>query len=376
MAASLREPVSFVKTVIQGISEENVTFMAAGIAYQAFISLIPLLVLVFFLVSAVGDEGLAATVTETTEGLLPEAGNELLEDAIAGSVATTGASVIGLVTLLWGSLKIFRGIDTAFSEIYESTGEQSFVGQLTDALVVFVAIVLALVAAAVATAVFAFVPDSPLVGVLNPLVLVVGLTVAFFPMYYTFPDVNLRAREVLPGVVVAAVGWAALQALFQVYVAFSAESDAAGAMGAILLLLTWLYFGGLVLLLGGVVNAASSGHLPAVRDDEGSDHESSDEHDRAVGERAEWERLERAHERLEREHALLRNDLRAQRSRRYRLEDRTDELETELRRLERENEWLSRRLERRTEPSWKRVGRRLLERTSVLSIGTWRERQS
>ena len=382
MAASLREPVSFGKTVVQGVSEENVTFMAAGIAYQAFISLLPLLVLVFFLVSAVGDEGLAATVTETTEGFLPEAGNELLEDAIAGSVATTGASVIGLVTLLWGSLKIFRGIDTAFSEIYESTGEQSFVGQLVDALVALLAIGLALVAAAVATTVFAFVPDSPLLTVLNPLVLVVGLTIAFFPMYYTFPDVDLNVREVLPGVVVAAVGWAALQALFQVYVAFTAESDAAGAIGAVLLLLTWLYFGGLVLLLGGVVNAASSGHLPAATEDD--DRDDDDDGTPAAGqrqvlarrERAERERLERAHERLEREHAMLRTDLRAQRSRRYRLEDRTDELETERDRLERENEWLRRRLERQSEPSWKRVGRRLLERTSVLSIGTWRERRS
>ena len=382
MAASLREPVSFVKTVVQGISEENVTFMAASIAYQAFISLIPLLVLVFFLVSVVGDEGLASTVAETTEGFLPEAGNELLEDAIAGSIATTGASAIGLVTLLWGSLKIFRGIDTAFSEIYESTGEQSFVGQITDALVVFAAIGLALVAAAAATTLFAFFPDSPLVGVLNPLVLVVGLTIAFFPMYYVFPDVNLSAREVLPGVVVAAVGWAALQALFQVYVAFTAESDAAGAIGAVLLLLTWLYFGGLVLLLGGVVNAASSGHLPAATEDD--DRDDDDDGTPAAGqrqvlarrERAERERLERAHERLEREHAMLRTDLRAQRSRRYRLEDRTDELETERDRLERENEWLRRRLERQSEPSWKRVGRRLLERTSVLSIGTWRERRS
>ena len=373
-----RSPISIAGATLRGFKDENVTFMAASIAYQAFISLIPLLVLVFFLVSVVGDEGLASTVAETTEGFLPEAGNELLEDAIAGSVATTGASVIGLVTLLWGSLKIFRGIDTAFSEIYESTGEQSFVGQITDALVVFAAIGLALVAAAAATTLFAFFPDSPLVGVLNPLVLVVGLTIAFFPMYYVFPDVNLSAREVLPGVVVAAVGWAALQALFQVYVAFSAESDAAGAMGAVLLLLTWLYFGGLVLLLGGVVNAASSGHLPAASEDEDRAENAVDDEStpsQSATRDQDRNRWPAERDRLERENALLRNDLEAQRSRRYRLEDRTDRLETELDRLERESEWLRYRLDRRTDPSWKRVGRRLLGNVSVLSIGTIEERE-
>lgn len=236
--------------------------MAGSIAYQAFISLIPLLVLVFFLVSVVGDEGLASQVTRTTQGFLPAAGNELLEDAISGSVATTGGTAIGLVTLLWGSLKIFRGLDTAFSEIYESTGEASFVDQLRDAFVVFFAIGLALLAAAVASVVFAVFSESTLIGLLNPAVLVVGLTLAFVPMYYYFPDVETTVREILPGAVVAAIGWAALQGLFQVYVSVTADSASAGPIGAILLLLSWLYFGGLVLLIGAVVNAARSGHLP------------------------------------------------------------------------------------------------------------------
>jgi len=64
-----------------------------------------------------------------------------------------------------------------------------------------------------------------------------------------------RPGRYSPGVIVAAIGWAALQALFQIYVAISSSSESAGPIGAILLLLTWLYFGGLILLVGGVVNA-------------------------------------------------------------------------------------------------------------------------
>ena len=364
--------VSTARTTLRGLKEENVTFMAGSIAYQAFVSLIPLLVLVFFLVSAVGDEGLATQVAATTEGMLPEAGNELLEDAIAGSVATTGASVIGLVTLLWGSLKIFRGLDTAFSEIYDSAAEQSFVGQIRDAFVVFVAIVLALVAAGAATVLFAFLPDSPLLGVVNPLVLVFGLMVAFFPMYYVFPDVDLSPREVLPGVVVAAIGWAALQGLFQVYVAFASESDAAGAVGAVLLLLTWLYFGALVLLGGAVVNAAGSGHLSSVTEDEAASQPTIEDDSPLADERI--DQLERRLERQRRQVALLGTDLEAQRSRRYRLEDRTDRLEDENERLVRENDRLRRCLERHRGPWWRQLGRAVLERVRVVSIGTTSER--
>lgn len=42
------------KRVITDFSEKNVTFMAAGIAYNAFISLAPLLLLVLFLTAVFG----------------------------------------------------------------------------------------------------------------------------------------------------------------------------------------------------------------------------------------------------------------------------------------------------------------------------------
>ncbi|WP_312909733.1 YhjD/YihY/BrkB family envelope integrity protein [Natronosalvus caseinilyticus] len=369
MALDVRRRISTGKDVVAGIQQKNVTFMAASIAYQAFISLIPLLVLVFFLVSIAGDEQLAEQVAATTEGVLPESGQMLLEEAIAGSAESTGASIIGLVTLVWGSLKIFRGLDTAFSEIYESAAENSFFEQLRDAFVVFAAIGLALLAAVVATAVFAYLPDSPLLGIANPLMLVVGFTLAFLPMYYFFPDVDVGVREILPGVVVAAVGWAALQALFQVYVALSSSTDSAGAIGAILLLLTWLYFGGLVLLVGAVVNATTAGRL-TLEDDGENDLDRAPA--RQVTRERELEQLEQQRDRLARERDQLRSTLRAQRSRRSDLETRVDRLAATVDRLERENEELRRELERREEPPWRQALIAALRRVETLKVGTVR----
>lgn len=387
---NVRRVVPVTRAVIGGIKKQNVSFMAASIAYQAFISLIPLLVLLFFLVSVLGDEGLAAEVTAMTEGFMPESGNQLLEDTIEGSVATAGTSIIGIVTLLWGSLKIFRGLDTAFSEIYASTAENSIASQIRDGLIVFGALVLALVAAAGATAVFAFFPNIPFIGLLNPLLLVVGLTVAFYPMYYFFPDVEVTKREILPGVVVAAVGWAALQALFQVYVSLSSGSTGGEALGAVILLLTWLYFGGFVLLIGAVVNATVGGQLPSLEENGTTDtgiagsNASQREEIEAASEakaeaktrriRRELEHVEARYEKLEREHARLQNDLAAQRARRYDLEDENARLEERIDELERENEALRARLELRRTPPWERAVRWLAGRMTVLSVGTVKRR--
>ena len=259
MGSRFDRVVPFGKQVLDEFRTENVTFMAGSIAYQAFVSLLPLLVLVLLAVSTVGDEQVAAQVTSLTQSFLPRAARTLLGNALDGSTGSTGVSVIGVVTLLWGSLKIFRGLDTAFSDIYDTEAENSFVDQLVDGLVVFVTVGLAIAAAGVATTVFALFEWIPFIGVLSPLLLVISLTIAFFPIYYLFPDMDVSPRETLPGVAVAAVGWTLLQALFQVYVSFSSKTSAYGILGAILLLLTWLYFAGLVLLLGAVVNAVIAG---------------------------------------------------------------------------------------------------------------------
>ena len=259
MSSRVKRAIPFGKKVINEFQAENVTFMAGSIAYQAFVSLLPLLILLFFVVSAVGDQALASRITTLTQSFLPPSARTLLGNAISGNVGGAGASIIGVVTLLWGSLKIFRGLDTAFSDIYDTESENSFTDQITDGLVVFVTLLLAIVASGAATTIFAYFQEIPFVGLLSPLLLVVSLVIAFSPIYYFFPDIDVSLREVLPGVVIAAIGWTLLQSLFQVYVSFSDKTAAYGILGAILILLTWLYFGGLILLLGAVVNAVIAG---------------------------------------------------------------------------------------------------------------------
>lgn len=346
MSPSLGEATSFGRAVAREVSEENVTFMAGSIAYQAFVSLIPLLALLFLAVAVVGDQSLANEITGYTRSYLPPSAQNLLDGYIAGEAdsSTSGAGVIGAVTLLWGTLKIFRGLDTAFSEIYDTVEDNSFLDQLIDGLVVLGAIGGAVIGAVVATTAFAALPEVPFIGLLNPLVLVVGLTVVFYPMYYRFPDVDLSFREVLPGVVVAAVGWALLQSLFQVYIEYAGGGATSGSdvIGAILLLLTWLYFSGLVLLLGAVVNAVIVGRTADSANASGDASEAI--HGKARALRRERERLDRRHAEITRERSETDDDARADRS------EREDDVEV----LRRRNRRLLDRLRWYEKPLWKR----------------------
>ncbi len=259
MAGTLARVREDASTVVGEVGEKNVSFMAGSIAYYAFVSLLPLLLLLLFVAALVDQGGVAQQVVDSVTSFAPAAG-ELLEGAIEGAQSGSSVSLIGAVVLLWGALKIFRGIDTAFSEIYETEVEESFLDQIRDGLVVLVSLGLALAATVVAGVVVAVFPLGPLSRFVPTAILLFGLALAFFPMYYVFPDAEVSPRGVLPGVIFAAVGWVVLQGLFQVYVRYAGQSETYGVLGGILVLVTWLYFGGLVLLIGAVVNAVVEGY--------------------------------------------------------------------------------------------------------------------
>lgn len=248
------------RAVASEFSDKNVTFMAGSIAYNAFVSIAPLLVVCLLAVRIFGGEASEAQVIAYTGRFLPGAVGTVVEKLVEGSGGTS-VSLIGLLVATWGSLKIFRNLDTAFSEIYETESKNSLPDQLRDALVVLFALLVGVVGMVLVNAAFGAYQQLPFVGVLGPIVLLFGLCIAFFPLFYVFPDTDHEPREVIPGLLVAAVGWAALQAVFQIYVRFKFDdpSDAA-TLGLLLLVVTWLYFSGLVLLLGAVVNAVRTGH--------------------------------------------------------------------------------------------------------------------
>ena len=252
--------MSTIGAVVNLVRDRNLTFMAAGIAYYAFVSVIPLLLLAVVVASVVGGQELATRVTEMLGQQLSSSGRDLVTEALTNTAGRGAASVIGLVTLTWTALKLFRGLDQAFDEVYTDEVDASLLEQVRDALVVVVGIALAVaLVVAVGAALSILDLQIPFVNVLGSLVLVVVLTIALLPIYYVLPPIDVSLGEVLPGAVVAAVGWVLLQIVFRIYASNAGRYAAYGVIGAVLLFVTWLYLASIVVLLGAAVNAVRRG---------------------------------------------------------------------------------------------------------------------
>lgn len=256
------------QTVVAVIQRERISFLAASLAYYALISLIPLLLLVMVGTSLLGDPITIDSVIHRLQTALGEEVATLVREALTTATGRGGVTIISLLVLLWSGLKLFRGLDVAFSDVYGVPGPQSIVEQLQNATIALSAMTIAVVITVALGAVMSFldvwaVPSGFEVELLGTLGSVVVLSIAFLPLYYLLPGPSVMVREVVPGTVLAAIGWTALQTGFRIYAGYAGAYEAYGVLGGVLLLVTWFYFGGLILLVGAVVNAVIAGRVDA-----------------------------------------------------------------------------------------------------------------
>ncbi len=248
--------VSVGRDLVSAVRTQQVSFLAASIAYYMFVSLLPLLLLGLAVATFLGGDAFADQVVAAVgEALTPQAAR-LLGTALTNATGRGGATLVSLAVMVWGALKVFRGVDTAFSRIYDTDDAGGFLDSVVDATAALGGIVLALVGFAVVGSLGAVFGVTVALG---GLMLVPILVVAFLPLYYLFPDTKTTVRGVLPGTVFAAVGWTVLATVFGLYASVAGGFQLYGVIGGVLLLVTWFYFAGQLLLLGAVLNAVLGG---------------------------------------------------------------------------------------------------------------------
>ena len=243
------------RTVVGVARGRQITVMAAGLAYYAFNSLIPLLLLVFIGVSTFHDVALVSRVVTLTTGVPASEIQGVLRSAIGNGAGRRRAVALASLILLWSAVRMFQAVHDAFAEMYGDGDALTFLGQIRDVAIMLLTLALAMAAMTVVGVSLSFVATGLAWRVLSPLLLFGLLLAVFVPMYYLFPHVDVTIREILPGAVFTAVAWTVSGIGFRLYAATSQSVQLYGVAGAVLLLLTWMYLGGLALLVGVVLNA-------------------------------------------------------------------------------------------------------------------------
>ncbi|QFU81613.1 YihY/virulence factor BrkB family protein [Natronorubrum aibiense] len=247
-----RQGLEVSRAVVSLARDEQLTLLAAGVAFYGFISLVPLALLGLGITASIGGEQLATRLSSAASDVLTPSARELLAETVLDETGRQSATVFGALGVLWGSSRVLRGLDRAFSQVYGTAGSKSLFDTIWDATIVFLVIGFGLTLVGVLEVLIRFVPFIRIIG---PIFVVLGLAVTFLPLYVIFPDSDVDIREALPGTVVAAVGWFVLSRTFSLYAAFASDYAVYGALGAVFLVLAWLYLGAIILVFGAVLNS-------------------------------------------------------------------------------------------------------------------------
>lgn len=237
-------------TVVRAADEHDLRYPATAFAYYAFVSLVPVLLLVF---ATVGERFAGRIHAATPRFLTPDA-QRLIYEATTTASGRIGAVALALVVLAWSGLNVVVDFRTVVERV-EDTGTDRSADRLRDGVAVLGSLGLAIASLVLMSVLFSLPPFGPLVAVAAPILLFGTLTAAFLPLYYVPSRLVTTPRAALPGALTAAFGWTVIHGVILFFAGNAGRYAIYGVLSGIIVILTSLYVAALVLMTGVVVNA-------------------------------------------------------------------------------------------------------------------------
>jgi membrane protein len=231
--------------------------LAALVAYYAFFSLFPLLLVMTTILGFIlqGHPGVQRSVENSVLGQFPVIGQQIQVHALSGR---TTALVIGLVTSLLGGLGVTQAAQNAFDTVWAVPFKDrpDFVHSRLRGLGTLAVLGVLQVISTVASGAVSGGVGSPVLVVVGIVVSLALNLVLFFAMFRLMTDASIPTRELWPGIIVAAILWEILQAVGGVYIGHVVKnaSNTYGTFATVIGLIVWIHLGAQAVLYSAEVN--------------------------------------------------------------------------------------------------------------------------
>ncbi|WP_203248610.1 YihY/virulence factor BrkB family protein [Sporosarcina beigongshangi] len=258
----------FWKELLIRIKKIDVTGLASQMAFFFLLSMFPLLIFLITLLPFLNID--AAQIFLYIREYAPSSVAMLIENTLAEVLTNRNGGLlsVGALATIWSASKGMNTLTRALNLSYETAETRSFI--LTRAMS-FVFTVLLIVTLLIALVLPVFGQQIGIIAFsvwgleegflaiwksLRWSIPPILILIVFVTIYWLVPNVKLRWKSVLPGALFATLGWICTSLLFTFYVEnFDSYSNTYGSIGAIIVLMIWLYFSGIILMLGGQLNA-------------------------------------------------------------------------------------------------------------------------
>jgi membrane protein len=258
------------KRTRQGIRDTNASIVAAGVAFYAFLALVPALIAVVAVYGLVANPADVKDQITTFTSALPRDAQKLLSSQLSSITRSAGsgtgiAAAIAIGAALWSASSGIAALNTGLTVVNRENETRGMVKRRLLALVLTLfAVAGLLVMLALVVALPSLLDSIDISGIGStalelarwPLLaglLLVGLAVIF---RYGPQRRRPRWRWITPGAIVAVIVGLVASIGFSIYVSLLGNYNKTyGALGAIIIMLLWLYLMAFAVLFGAAMNA-------------------------------------------------------------------------------------------------------------------------
>ncbi len=261
-----RRGLSFLAAVVKKFGEDRAGQLAALIAYYGFFALFPLLLVFVTVLGFVleGNRGAQESVLHSTLSQFPIIGEELQHNIHSLKGSGIGLA-IGVVGSLLAGLGITGAAQNAFNAVWHVPHKDrpNFIAWRLRGLGLILALGLLMILSTVVAGYVTAAGTGALATAGGVVVALAANLLLFFTAFRLLTTREVPTRELLPGVVVAAVLWQILQHVGAYYVAHVVRhaKETSGLFAFVLGLLSWLYLGAQVTLFAMEVNVVRARRL-------------------------------------------------------------------------------------------------------------------
>jgi membrane protein len=264
-------PLELARRLLQGMMEDELLTRAAALSFYFIFALFPMALSLMAILGILAQaRDLHTSLLYQFGQLVPPSALALFEDTIRELTRHSSGwkLAFGLLLALWSGSSGMSSIMDALNRCYDVRDSRPYWKRLLISLGL-TATISALTLAALAIVLFGGSLVEFLAGRIGlshfavelwqfaewPIALIFVLF-SLTLVYYLAPDKRGRWHWLTPGSVVGVLAWVAASLLLRAYLHFfNSYSRTYGSLGAVMILLLWLYLTGLAILVGGKINA-------------------------------------------------------------------------------------------------------------------------
>jgi membrane protein len=260
------------KATVQKFQRDDALGLAAQLAYYLILALFPFILVLVSLMGTFGSEELASEVLGYFRQVMPQQAYEIIEtftgDIISGNRPAPYLFSLGILFTIWSASGAFAALINALNRAYDVQETRPF-WKVRGIAILMTLGLSALILAGVLLLVLGpqigqFIANFFGLSDLFELVWnIVRWPVALFflvftvaLLYYFAPDANQPFRWITPGGLIGVLLWVLASVVFNFYVSnFGSYNKTYGSIGAVIVLLLYLYISSLTILFGATLNA-------------------------------------------------------------------------------------------------------------------------